>query len=461
MIKISIILFITSLLSIQLYCMDGNPPQLTITTNGIAQPILLGYYYGDKVFLKDTLYFDKQDKIGIEGSSLHEGLYLLIIEGEKPFEFIYDNDTTVKVQISKNKDQYTFSIEGNKQVTDFDGYVRFLNKTINDIKSIKSSPLVLPEERSELIDSIENLTDRKKDSIITRNPGTFVSAHFKASKNIDIKKLLNEKLDTNIGIEKKLLLYQNHFLDNIVWDQASLIYSPNYQHRIDIYLDKISSQKSKTLIERIDKIITKSSSDQNLYKFTLDYLLNKYGLKKNHQEYEKVYMHIIDRYFLSANSPDWISHDKLALLKAEYKTLSRLAVGQTFPVTTNLTSDNKLVATNETKREFTLFLFWDFSSSVNKQIYREVKKTFNKYSYIDIAVYTIFLGDKSNSWETFVDNESPKGWINTKASIPSKTKFIYNISLTPTIMVTDENNDIVMKNILIKELDEFLFGQIE
>ena len=87
-----ILLFTVNLLSLLLSAQEGYHITIKIPEFKDTSAIL-AYHLGNSKYIKDTLHFDSRGVIEMSGEKpIDRGMYLLVVPGEKYFEFIIADD---------------------------------------------------------------------------------------------------------------------------------------------------------------------------------------------------------------------------------------------------------------------------------------------------------------------------------------------------------------------------------
>ncbi|MGE5420345.1 MAG: DUF4369 domain-containing protein, partial [Chloroflexota bacterium] len=152
-------------LPILLHAQQKNGYLIDVTIRGLSDSaIYLGYHFGDKQYLKDTIKLDKAGKGVFTGNeALPQGIYLVVLPGKKYFEVLLSEDQNFSLDCSYNDYIGTLKFVGSTENTAFLAYQRkwvtmqqhagSLSKRIQNNKANKDSlNILLPLQKSEEAD---------------------------------------------------------------------------------------------------------------------------------------------------------------------------------------------------------------------------------------------------------------------------------------------------------------------
>ena len=101
--------------------------------------IYLGYYYGDKTYVRDTIKLDSKGKGTFQGDSLlDQGLYIIVMPAKSYFDILIGEDQEFSVQTTSTDLVNNLKIKGsaeNQALKDFQQYMMSQNKKSMEIQS--------------------------------------------------------------------------------------------------------------------------------------------------------------------------------------------------------------------------------------------------------------------------------------------------------------------------------------
>src|SRR5665647_556278 len=116
-----------------------NKHKIEVQIKGLEDTtLLLGYYYGDKKLVADTIKLDSNGKGVFEGDTLLDaGLYLVLTPSYRYFDLIIDKDQVFKVTTDTTNLFEDLKVEGSEDNTIFNAYQKKSSEMYN-----KRKPLV-------------------------------------------------------------------------------------------------------------------------------------------------------------------------------------------------------------------------------------------------------------------------------------------------------------------------------
>ncbi len=101
--------------------------------------VLLGYYYGEKQYVKDTVQSVNGAFIFEGESALDAGMYFMLLSDKQFFQFIIDRDRTFSFSTSTTNLVGDMKIEGSPENTSFYNYQQFTQLKGLEVQPIKEA----------------------------------------------------------------------------------------------------------------------------------------------------------------------------------------------------------------------------------------------------------------------------------------------------------------------------------
>jgi hypothetical protein len=457
-----IIAIITSTYTFHLFSQTSNLKDIQFDIAVFSERTAkIGYYYGKKILLKDSVQLDKNGRGSISGQ-FHEGLYVLYI----PDSVIYDFFLTAGLHYKIFQDQFdgiALTISGSKDAESYAHYqkemIRIKSKSdsIGNILSVtKAATLnnflrIQQQKLRHESDSIRNQYAVKLEGSL---PGNYIKSQLPVSLN-SIENIEGNKKVDSLQWMTELALFREHYFENVVWDDPRLIYTPVLEDKTDNYLDRVTSQTPGSLSTAIDAILS-FQINEAVKNFILQSLLVKYQKEENSGLGEYLYLYVIEHYFLSGGVPG-LSDKDLFKLQSEYQKRRPVSLLMHAPEIALPDKNGNTYSLCTIKAELTLIFFWDYECPACLRILSDLVKVYEKYSPVHMLVYTIYLGKDEDIWRAFLAKIVPTAWINTINTGPVSYPDLYNVSKIPTMFLLDRDKKILDKNFTVTELDSYLF----
>ena len=250
-----------------------------------------------------------------------------------------------------------------------------------------------------------------------------------------------------------------HFWDGIEAFDGPTDENPVLAAQIDFYFDKMVAPLPDSITPEIDRLVERTSFNNELRDFILWHLLEKY----RHPEYmsqDQVFVYLYDQYFSQLEIKD-LNKTNLALIRDKAETFRRLALF-------NLAPDfaiNDSVDLHSVESEYTVLFFYDHDCDVCHKEMEELDSVV--LAHPEVTVLAIDM-NPDNSGEGSGESSGefairPKGDGDLKSPIqyrritnPSELIGLYDIETTPLIYELDKDKRIIAKKIRARQIPKIL-----
>ena len=418
--------------------------------------IYLGYYYGDKTYVKDTIKLDANGKGLFTGDSLlNQGVYIVVLPTKNYFEILVNKDQEFSLETSSDNLIKNLKIKGSVENSAFNKFQQYMVDK-NAESSIIQNRLKELDENSDSIqilkDQLSDLTSEVKDfwnKTVTENEGNLLSIILKATKNPEIPEIEVPEDVENKDSVKWFHSYnynRQHYFDNIDFNDERLLRTPFFQTKLETFFTKVLIQNPDTLIHYIDIIATQAESNDEMFQFVVRYFLNTF-LKSNIMGMDKVFVHVAETYYLT-DKVDWIDEETLEKLKDQVAKLRFNLIG-------NIAQDLKMerfngeyIRLHELNSKYTLVYFWEPNCGHCKKVTPKVYELYQKFTRDEFEVIAIYTQTDKEEWAEYINEHSYENWINAWDPYNlTNFRFFYNVYSTPTMYLLDKDKKIIAKRI--------------
>ncbi len=266
------------------------------------------------------------------------------------------------------------------------------------------------------------------------------------------------------SIENKALFryeyYKNNFWNDINIADPGLLRTPLLDAKIKEYLDDVVIQQSDSVIKEVDLLIAKSIGNKEAFRYLLITLVNKYESSKV-IDFDKVFVHIIENYYLTGKAHEWTDQETLDKLRNRVNMIKPNFLGNDAPDLVLWDTLGNEINLRDIEAEFTVLYFYSPDCG------HCIKKTpllYEKYPELvakGVEILAICTETDEKKWKDFIIKDD-LGWINL-ADLESKTnvKYYYDIRSTPTVYILDKDKKIVLKKIDALDIPDVIDMLIE
>ena len=437
--------------------------EIKVHIEGLKDTALyLGNHYGDKQYVRDTIQLDHNGWGTFKGTdTLPGGIYLVILPNKTYFEilpneqkFTIETDTLDYVQHMK----VTGSLE-NKLFNDHQKYIikksqetNLLRARLEDNKSNKDSVEILKKALSN--EDKEVKAYRLK--IVSDYPNTFMAKIIETMAEPDVPEAPKDSNGVITDSTFQFRYFKSHYLENVDFGDERLLRSPILQNKIKTYTQQLTVPLPDSLIQAIDTIITKARKNKEVFKYCVATLANYYETS-NIMGYDKVFVHIAEKYYLSKEA-FWADSALRAKIIARVQKIKPNILGELAHDLAMPDTSYKMHRLYDVKTKYTVLTFWDPTCSHCKI---EIPKLAQYYDSvrtkgISIEVYSVGIESDIDLWKKFIKEHNLK-WINV-SDLYNQTNFrdYYDIYSTPVIYLLDQEKHIIAKRLDTEKLKDFI-----
>lgn len=544
--KNKILLFIFLFCSYPIFAQNGYNIKIKIK-NLKNKPVILAHYFNKQMIPDDTAFVNANGVGVFKGKKkLPGGMYLLYLPTRNYFDILLDKDQNFSIENDTVKFLDNMKITGSLDNQLFVDYQKIMRekrkaimplqkekKTANETKNKKTeaTKTAKRKEKKKLETEIKNIEsnikeiDKKirqidkelrevRDKVIKENPKSFFATFLRATKYPEVPEPPKDDKGNITDSLFQYKYYKNHFWDDFNPADPRLLRTPLYQDKIDHFLDKSVFQIPDTIILEVDNLIKKSRGNDELFRFMLVHLFNKYATSQI-ISMEKVYVHIAEKYYIPEatwskgdfkdKTKERIRKKKNCLMGNVSREMKMIALPHDTTHIKNLkdaltdlkerggkimkdsskTKDQRIEQTvpilneymhlqgdyaslHSSDADYILMWFWEPSCSHCREATPHLIELYNKLKSkgVKIKVYSVFLQGFIEDWGKFTKHI--KDWYDfiikyklqdwTNAWDPyHHTQFreYYDIASSPVSFILDKDRKIVAKRIGVEQIKEF------
>ena len=403
----------------------------------------LQQFKGDRFYKIDSTEIKNGKLKYLIKKNIVPGMYR-ISDGKNGFVFFVDEpDIDFETQWPAMQD--SLKIIKSEENKIYYSYISFRNET-NKKLELLSPVLTWYPKNTEFyktayheFDQVQNKLHIWADSIIKHHPKALVSKMIK----IDMKPFVPPDLQ----IEEQKKYFQNHWFDNVDFNDTSLIYSDIFIEKITDFLGLFSDQNmSKAELEQefsfaVDKILQLTFDNDKMYAFVFNYLVQGF----EHYHFDEVLLHIATNYNVPGQCEN---NDEDSDIYQRLEKYKKMAVGNVVPDIVLPNIEGKIMSLSKINANYKLVLFWSSKCSHCMRLLPKLKKWYKNIDNKNLVIFSVSLDDNKENleqaltmlnlpWTVVTDFN---GWDNAAA-------IDYNIYATPTMFLLDKNNKILAKPI--------------
>ncbi|MBN1951985.1 MAG: redoxin domain-containing protein [Bacteroidales bacterium] len=438
-----------------IFCVNSYPQnskyELWVKADQLqGEEIELVYYYDNAFLHLDDVHLD------ITGNGLyedidHQGIYRFIFPDSSIFDFLVTAPGTYRIHKSKNG----FRLEANsagETYEKFNSFMAVISMKIDSLAHLPGDKQIIREEKDRLKLAADSLINHYS----LKEQGNLAGYYFRALMPVTTPdfRLTEPGLSDSARLYKSLTYYRDHYLDNIDLNIPELIYTPVLSGRISNYIKLISEQSPEGQVAAIHFIMEKCK-DPRANQSILSLLLRQYESMVHKPPQEYAYLYLAENYFLR-DTPDWSPPPIIEELRKNINTLKPLAIKSIAPDIALPDAERNTCQLSMLEADAIIVLFWDFTCPVCRKVLDEFRKVTEKYTYKDILVYTVYIGEDKEIWDAWLAKKLKSGWTNTYLNGNTDVLKTWRLEKAPVLYLLNRDHVIVDKYFTVSELDEFL-----
>ena len=446
-----------------------NPVDIDFTIKGYDNDtMVLGFYYGSKTLVLDTLFAEKKGKFRYTQDTLLEpGVYLSLFKpGNTFFQFLVDDkDQKFSLEGSFNGDALKPTGSHDNQL--FYDYMQLitvkgreraeLQAAIDKGKEAENDVTKLELELEEMDEMVRN----RMNDIIEKNPTSITAMLL----NSNVSTAIPDFEATGDDLQRmRYAFYKSHYFDNIDLSNPAVLRTPFLDERVNYYMEKLTPQHPDSIFSSVDYLLKKMEPAPELFQYYTSTFLNKYANSK-FIGYDAIYVKMIDAYYDAGKTP-WVTEETLTKFKENAEKLRPILIGEKAPPITFYKETGESVPLYDIDSEYTIMIFWSSTCGHCKKAMPGLKEFYTKWNPRGVEILGICTQHRDQFKDCFeYSRENDLPWINVGDQYHrSNFREIYNVVSTPRVFILDKNKEILLKRVPTEQLDnvmESLVKEIE
>jgi thiol-disulfide isomerase/thioredoxin len=453
-----LLLFTTALFS-----QNGYEIKVEIGNYG-QDTLFLGFYYGDKQYLKDTAVLQNGRFVFKKEEPLKPGAYLLILRPDNAFVQIHVNEGRQKLDIRFDAADpvNTIAVPGDKDNTAFYQYIRYLNekRPLADQKRKEIDREGLsPEQRAALEDELRRMNEEVRqfqERLVRENPGTLTAMTIATF----LERIIPEFSDVEDQKERQLRQYRyfmETYFEGMDFNDPRLIRTNFAFNKISDYVNKHTIQIPDSINKALDHVLKKMAANEDAYKFFLVHFVNHFA-KSNIIGMDAVYVHLVDNYYAKGEAP-WVDEEQLEKMRKNAESLRPILIGKIAPDIRMERRDGSKIALHEMRSPYTVLIFWAPDCGHCQKTMPKVIEFHDKYKDKGVSIFSVCtkLTDKVPDCWKMIDEKGMDVFLNVVDPYhQSRFSVLYDVRTTPQVFILDAKKEILLKRIAIEQLDEVM-----
>jgi peroxiredoxin len=432
-----------------------------------SESVILAYYLGNKQYVLDTALTDAKGKFVFAYPKLLErGVYLFYFPNRENryVEFLVSSDQQFSVKGKLSDFTKTATFSGSTDNTLFYGHL----KQLETFRKKEEKWLAVKERHG--VDGNIDSTKMADDAILqnanayqayqkeflVKNPNSFLEKLMRFSQRPEIPQTITDRAE-------QFYYYKNHFFDNLDWSFQGVMRSKYYAQLLTEYIDNLTVQDPDSISAGCDVMLQKTKGNDELFKYTLIELLNKYA-RSSTICFDAIYVHLIETYYLKGQA-FWLNpaveKDKVELKKLE-DAAARLKPVLCGSYAYNFNLADASGAKHELRKvagERTILVFWSSDCHKCEAFMKELATISDLCTKKGVSIVSVDNGNDPKLWRQKLEKYPVNNIIALTSSSSEELSVLieqYDLYSTPVAFLLDKDKKILYKKLEVDQIKEII-----
>jgi len=463
---------------------EGYELKIRIKNFG-GKEISFGHHLGDKLLPIATLKLDQLGIGTIKGSGkLPEGMYFFMTSKRTRFDFFLTNSQNFVIETDTTNLFNNLKFYNSPENTAAHHYLSSIVGLQREAQSIReklktqTDSIAIQKLNSRLIELASENTE-KTNELIYQQRNNLVGAYIKANQNIVVPEPPRDAQGNIVDSMFQIRYYRTHFFDHMDLRDARLVRTPIYLEKVKEYIGKVIPQHPDTVYRECNKLLLKTESYTEVFRFLLVNLFEYYAESKI-MGFDAVYVKLAENWVLTRAAVSDTSF--MNNIEENIVRMKPMLIGKTAPdlrmlslpsehfiqaKTDSIVKKDQNIGSyknlSEIDAKYTLLVFWECDCGHCKEQVPELYQIYQKLKHKGIEVYAVHMlagTEGKQKWVDFVNEHELYDWINVWNPDDYSYKKIYVFNVTPSIFVLDKDKKILAKYLNPKMTEEFINTRI-
>jgi len=325
-----------------------------------ADTVFLARYYADKRYYQDTALADaKGNVVFADTNTLKEGMYFLLLPGQKVFDFIM-NPSSFSISLDESDLIKTAQFKNSPDNSAFYAYQNYFivqKAKADSLNSLyKSGDAAQKAAVSKQLASIDSSMLNYIQTFIKDHPQNLFSAILKTTREVEMPpapKTASGAIDS----VWQYRYYKKHYFDNVDFTDSRLLRTPVLASKVDSYFKNLVVQRPDSIIKEVDMILTKCQPSKDLFEHYVREFTYKYETSQV-MGMDAVFVHLGKEYYLKGKC-FWTTPETLVKIKDRVDILDPLLLGKKAPNLFMTDTNGIYTYLHNVQAKYTILFFWD------------------------------------------------------------------------------------------------------
>lgn len=432
----------------------------------------LAYHFGSKQYLIDSAKISPTgDAIFTGTKKLQGGIYMIVfpqkngwvecmIDQQQKFSVFADTtDLVMKLRYEGSADNIVF---GDYQKKSFEIGTRM--GALRKQMSATADPAAQAGIQQQ-ITSLGKEMQSYREGLQVKYPKHLLTAIFNLLQDPEVpagEKHPGGKYDSTYAYH----YYKDHYWDGIRFTDDRLIRTPVLQGKFDRYYDEVLPQQPDSLILYADKMLAASKPSEEMFKFVLSSLTDKY-VNPKYMGQDAVFVHLFEKYYMPGQADGWMNEKYRKFIFDRGYSLMANVIGKKAAELPMVDTLGKAFSLYALQAPYTVVCFWDPTCGHCKEEVPKMDSIFQaKWKKEGVKLIGVMTDGGKENWLNYIREHKLKDWIHVYQTEETKDRIykanqpgyrqLYDVYQTPMVYLLDKDKHIVAKKLTYLQVNDFI-----
>ncbi len=451
----------------QTYTVTLKAPQYK---TGIAY---LTYHMGKNLNIEDSAGVTSNGMAVFTGKrKLPPGIYAIVLPGKRiTYDFFVDKEQVISIKIDTTDLINKTLVIGSKENLLFQQYQQYI---AGKGKLLEAERQAYMQSRTKADSSLHETNYIKynkelndyREGIIKAQPTSMMAVLLNAMKE---PKGLNNRMQTRNDSLENYYYYKAHYWDGITFMDDRILRTPFFLPKFERYYREILAQHPDSIIAEADYQLLLARNSKEVYKFLLNWLTDEY-INPKYMGQDAVFVHLFEKYH-SKGLTGWLNEKQMETISRRAYMLMSNLIGLKAADLEMVDTAGKPSPLYQLSADYTVVCFWDPTCGHCKEELPRLDSIYRaSWKKHGVKIYAVLSADDKADlkpeWIKYIREHNLQDWVNVyqtkekeesiKAAQKASYRQLYDITLTPTLYLLDNEKRIIGKKLTWQQLDDLL-----
>jgi peroxiredoxin len=428
--------------------------------------IYLKAFNGNDFIPVDSVSSGLNGEAGFSGSKpLEPGMYSTGVKGKNEADFFISSAGNQYFSVSFDPDyfQQTLSFKGTPENEAFWKHLKTMESVRKQIRQLQ----VRMQQYYQIPDSVQSIKDAAKKlqkeaeektaALENKFPGTLLALNLKTNSDPVIPEPVIPLVAANREQAIQEYYYRQtiaHYFDNFDFSDTRLVKLPVLKQKMGYYFTQLLVPQPDTLIFRLDQLLSETRINPVVHTWSIKYLYNLFR-ESPFPGLTGISSYIAEKYILTNQG---LFSDSVYLTKIRIR-LEKAKMNPVGEVVTNLklqTTEGKTVELHKLKAPAVILYFFNPGCDACHAVTDKLLTIYHAHKTKEVAVFAVYTDRNRDEWTRYIENNK-LDWINVfDLNGTEGIEVKYDVSAIPMIYLLDKDKKVVLKDVPVEMLDNYL-----